>query len=43
MTPDNVENEIEDVVHLIHRMVSIPTESPEGVHYKEFVDLLEDN
>jgi succinyl-diaminopimelate desuccinylase len=41
MNLGNVEHEMEDVVHLIQKMVSIPTESPEGVHYKEFVDLVE--
>jgi succinyl-diaminopimelate desuccinylase len=38
---DLVEKEMEDAASLIQQLVSIPTESPEGVHYKEFIDLLE--
>jgi succinyl-diaminopimelate desuccinylase len=38
---NEIEREMEDVVSLIQRLVSIPTESPEGIYYREFIDLLE--
>ena len=41
MIPDFIEQEMNDIVELIKNLVSIPTESPEGAHYKKFIDLLE--
>jgi succinyl-diaminopimelate desuccinylase len=41
MMMDLIEQEMSDVVELTKKLVSIPTESPEGTHYKEFIDLLE--
>jgi succinyl-diaminopimelate desuccinylase len=41
MVPDNIDWEIDDVVDLTKKLVSIPTESPEGANYPEFIDFLE--
>lgn len=36
-----IEREIDDTVNLVKELVSIPTESPEGIYYREFIELLE--
>jgi succinyl-diaminopimelate desuccinylase len=41
LMPFRMEEEIDDVVRLIQGMVNIPTESPEGTHYAEFIGFLE--
>ena len=41
LSTDNLDQYMDDVVSLTQKLVSIPTESPEGIHYSEFVELLE--
>jgi succinyl-diaminopimelate desuccinylase len=41
MIVDDLDGEMDDVVSLAEKLISIPTESPEGIHYREFIELLD--